>query len=63
MTISSQINSDTLPTILYKGSTYGKARKTPSPHSFQQSQRGCGSVYSNRVEVLFNATTTGVTCG
>ncbi len=40
-----------------KGSIYGKATRTPSPYSFQFSQRGNRSVYSNRVEVLSEAAT------
>lgn len=39
-----------------KGSIYGKATRTPSPYSFQFSTRGNRSVYSNRVEVLSQAT-------
>jgi hypothetical protein len=35
-----------------KGSTYGKASSSSNPHSFQQPQRGSGSLYTNRTEVL-----------
>lgn len=51
MTNSSLIKS--VAPVIQKGSTYGKASRTsPSSYSFQQSQRGCGSVYSNRIQVL-----------
>ena len=51
MTTSSLISS-VLPTIQNKGSIYGKASITPSPNSFQQSQRGCGSVYTDGTKEL-----------
>lgn len=35
-----------------KGSTYGEAYKTPSPHSFQFSKRSDRSIYQNRVKVF-----------
>jgi hypothetical protein len=52
MTNHSPIISSVASPISDKGSTYGKASNTPSPHSFQQQQRGCGSLYPNRTEVL-----------
>jgi len=48
----SLINLIVASLILEKGSTYGKASNTSSSYSFQQQQRGCGSVYSNRTQVL-----------
>lgn len=63
MTTSSLINSSALPVIQNKGSIYGKASITPSPHSFQQSQRGCGSVYTDGTkELSIETTIQGVTC-
>ena len=52
MTTHSPIQSSLPLAILNKGSIYGKASKTPSPHSFQQLKRGDRFVLQNRVEVL-----------
>jgi hypothetical protein len=52
MTNSSPIQSTVALKSVKKGSIHGKASNTPSPYSFQQSQRSCGFVYSNRIEVL-----------
>lgn len=52
MATHSPIRSSLSPAILNKGSTHGKASQAPSPNSFQLKQRGCGSLYENRIEVL-----------
>lgn len=57
MTNLSLILSNVASIIKDKGSIYGKASNTPSPHSFQQLTRGYQSVYADRVEVLSNETT------
>lgn len=57
MTNLSLILSNVASIIKDKGSIYGKASNTPSPHSFQQLTRSYQSVCADRVEVLSNETT------
>lgn len=46
------IKANVAPEFIDKGSIYGKASKTPSPHSFREPSRGNRSLYSNRTTVL-----------
>jgi hypothetical protein len=57
MTNLSPFQSKVAYTFLDKGSIYGKASKTPSSYSFQQSTRGYRSIYANTVETLSNEVT------
>ena len=52
MTTHSPFQTSLPLAIKNKGSIYGKASKTPSPHSFQQLKRSYRFVLQNRVEVL-----------
>ena len=61
MTTHSPIQLSFPLAISNKGSIYGKASKTPSPHSFQQHKRGDRFVLQNRVEVLSGQATTNAT--
>lgn len=53
----SPILSNVASTIKDKGSIYGKASNTPSPHSFQQLTRSYQSVHADRIEILSNEAT------
>jgi len=62
MTNLSPIQSNVASAIKDKGSIYGKASNTPSPHSFQQLTRSYRSVYADRVEILSNEVTLFSSC-
>jgi len=56
VTLLSLFQFEVAHTLQYKGSIYGEASITPSPHSFQQHTGSNKPVYADRIKVLSNET-------